>query len=544
MLRMTIQTAGKAKRLELSGQLKGAWVLELERCWLELESTSEGLVVDLSEVDYLDSAGRYLLALMQERGARLDAGNPVVAQCLAQLARSGARRKDVGPILRALLVYAVILIPTLPAMAQDTVKLNLALTAQMAKERNLQVQAAKQGAATAKLEVDQVKSLRYGKVAVDASYLRLDSPVDIVSDPVHVPLFGGLTLAVPPVVVAPADLLHVRFEAGIPLFTGGRISNAVAAARAGQAATESLSEDTEASVILESSQLYLGALLARDVVRLHEQALESYGRHLENARTAFKMGVAANYDVVRAEAAVAEQERRLTESRNRSELVEAALRTSLSLQAEAPLELWGALFEPPSPQSLAEMQALAAKSNALLQALRKRVEALDRATRMEKGEYLPQIVAIAGKETVTAKLAQTDPNWFAGVQVTWTLFDGGARRARIKARQSEAEKARIEERHAAEQIELAVRSALLEYESQGSALVSARKSADLARESLSLATKRFAVGAGTSLEVLDANVALTAAETGALGALYQMDAAYLRMHRYIGDIAETAAKIQ
>jgi outer membrane protein TolC len=414
----------------------------------------------------------------------------------------------------------------------------------MARERNVRVMAAKQDGATAGFAVDQAKALRYGRAAVEASYLRLDGPVDIVSDPVHVPLFGGLTLAVPPVVVAPANLLHVRFEAGIPIFTGGRITNAIAAARAGQAATESMSEDTEFSVILESSQLYLGALLSRDVVELHGQALESYRRHLENARTSFKMGVVANYDVVRAEAAVAEQEKRLTESRNRCDLIEAALRASLNLQAETPLELQGALFEPPSPQSLQEMQALAAKGNALLQALRKKVEALDRRTRMEKGEYLPQIVAVAGKETVTAKLAQTDPNWFAGVRATWTLFDGGARRAGIKARQSEAEKARIEERHAAEQIELAIRSALLEYESQRSALVSARKTADLAGESLRLATKRFAVGAGTSLEVLDANVALTAAEIGARSALYQMDTAYLRMHRYIGDIAEIASRIQ
>jgi outer membrane protein TolC len=247
---------------------------------------------------------------------------------------------------------------------------------------------------------------------------------------------------------------------------------------------------------------------------------------------------------VRAEAALAEQEKRLTEARNRSELVEAALRTSLDLPADARLELQGALFEPPAPPPLAEMQALANQGNAALQALKKKVEALDRAARMERGDYLPQVLVIAGKETVTAKLAQTDPNWFAGVQARWVLFDGGARRARVKARLSEAETARIEQRRAADQVGLAVRSALLEYESQKSARASARKAAGLARESLSLATKRFAVGAGTSLEVLDANVTLIAAETGVRNAQFQMDAAYLRMRRYIGDIADAASKIQ
>jgi outer membrane protein len=153
------------------------------------------------------------------------------------------------------------------------------------------------------------------------------------------------------------------------------------------------------------------------------------------------------------------------------------------------------------------------------------------------------VAAIAGKEIVTAKLAQTDPNWFVGVQAKWTLFDGGARRAGINARQSEAEKARVEQRHVAEQIALALRSAVLDYESQKSARVSARKAADLARESLNLATRRFAVGAGTSLEVLEANIALTAAETGDRSAQFQMDVAYLRMRRFIGDIADATSKI-
>ena len=430
------------------------------------------------------------------------------------------------------------------SVAQDVVRLDLAQTAALARERSLLIRAARQDVATQKFIVDEAKALRYGKVQVDAGYLRLDAPISISSDPVHVPILGGLTLSVPPVVIAPADYAHVRLEAGLPLYTGGKITNAIAAARAGQEAAEEFSEDAEASAILDASQLYLGALLARDVVLLHQQSLESYRRHLAEARTAYKTGIAANYDLVRAEAALAEQEKRLIEARNRSALVEAALRTSLDLPADTKLELQGALFEPPSPQTLAEMQSLANQENRALQAVRKKVEALERATRMEKGDYLPQVLAVAGKETVQSKLAQTDPNWFAGVQATWTLFDGGGRRARIKARQSDTDKARIEERHTQDRIELAIRSALLEFESQKSARSSAQKAAELARESLSLATKRFAVGAGTSLEVLDANVALVAAETGVRSAQFQMDAAYLRMRRFVGDITEVAAKIQ
>ncbi len=414
----------------------------------------------------------------------------------------------------------------------------------LVRNRNLQVKAGQEGINVAKDKVAQAQALRMGRIGVDASYLRLDDQIAITSAPVHVPILGGLTLAVPPVVIAPPDLLHVRMEAGLPLYTGGKISNAIAQARAGEKAAQALSDDTEAAVIFQAERLYLGVLLGRDVVRLNERALESYKQHLGNARTSHRLGVVASYDVIRAEAAVAEQEKRLTEARNRLDVAEVALRTTLDLSEAAHVDIGGALFEPPGAPPLADAQAAALKGHRGLEALRQKVEALERAERMEKADYLPQIVAVAGKETVTSKLAQTDPNWFAGVRATWNLFEGGARRARIAEKASEAAQARIELRHAEEQVRLAIRSALLDYGSQRSALESAHKAAELAGESLRLATKRFSVGTGTSLEVLDANLALTAAETGVQNSLFQMIVAYLEVHRHAGDISDVALRIQ
>lgn len=194
----------------------------------------------------------------------------------------------------------------------------------------------------------------------------------------------------PPTVVAPADLFHLRLEAGLPLFTGGKISNAIAAAGEGQKAAEASSENTNEEVALQAGQLYLGAILARDVACLNEQALESYRRHLEDARTAHRLGIVANYDVVRAEAALADQEKRLTEARNRSELVEAALRTTLNLAASTPLVLQGSLFETSGPQPLSELIEAAMKNNPGLEALARKINALEHAEKMEKGDYLPR----------------------------------------------------------------------------------------------------------------------------------------------------------
>jgi len=543
MLRIWTEEQTGSWTIKLEGRLKGPWVLELEQCLNKL-TQKDTLILDLTGLEFVDTAGRYLLKLLKERGARFLASGPLMTELVADLDRPLIPGSNIG-LMGVLMICAFLFALLRPALAQERTEfLNFARTAELARSRSLQVKVGRQGAMTAKYAVAQAKALRYGKMAVDASYLRLDGPIEINSGPVHVPLFGGAAIAVPPVRLAPNDLAHVRLEAGLPLFTGGRISNAIAAARAGQTAAEALNDDMEAAAVLESGQLYLGALLAADLVKLNEQALASYKRHLEEARTAYRLGAVAYYDVIRVETALADQEKRLIEARNHAELIEAALKTLLDLPESTAIVIQDCIFEAPEPQPFEQLKEAALAGNAALAALKKKLEALERATRMEQAEYFPQVIAVAGKETLTTKLPQTEPNWFVGMRASWALWDGGARKARAAARASEAAGVRLELRHAEEQLLLALRSALLEYHSQKSALNSARKTATLARTSLDLAGKRFAAGAGTSLEVIDANVALTAAETGEGNCLYQMNTAYLRLHRYLGDLSRVAAQIR
>jgi outer membrane protein TolC len=186
----------------------------------------------------------------------------------------------------------------------------------------------------------------------------------------------------------------------------------------------------------------------------------------------------------------------------------------------------------------------AVQSSHILKALKEKISAGHSALHAQEADYFPQVTAIAGRELVTNKLAQTDPTWFAGARLSLNLFDGGERRARVSEARSQLHSSEFEYHHAEEQIQLAVRSAYLDLQSKRQELASARKMVQLATESLRLATKRFEVGTGTSLEVLDANVSLTGAQIGVQQALYGMDLSYLSIHRYQGDIIEVSARIQ
>jgi outer membrane protein TolC len=432
--------------------------------------------------------------------------------------------------------------------AQEPVVLDIASVANLSASRSWDSKQAHQDVATADAVARKTASLRWGRVDFQSQYLRLDRPVETKSPlpPMLVSMLGlskyGLTSFTTD--LGPQDNLHVNFAAGIPLFTGGKITNAVREANAGKRAAAAFASDVDSDVVLGAERNYLSVLLARDVVELNQQALRTYSEHLDHARSAYRQGVAANYDVIRADAAVKDQERRLIEAQNQYNLAAAALRTSLAMEDSTPVEITGHLFEITDQVDLNQAMAAAVKLNSLLKALDEKVVADKNAIRVQEGDYFPQITGIAGRELVTNKLLQTDPTWFAGARVSLNLFDGGERRARVSEEKSRLQSAKFERHHAEDQIQLAVRSSYLSLQSQRSALISATKAAELARESLRLAAKRFEVGTGTSLEVLDATLSLTSSQTSIQQTLYGIDLAFLSMHRYQGDISEIATRIQ
>jgi anti-anti-sigma regulatory factor len=80
MLRITADQESGSTSLKLEGKLSGQWVDELRRTWSEFRRMSRhrSVVVDLSEVSFIDAEGRELLGLMFRQGAELRSG-PLVS---------------------------------------------------------------------------------------------------------------------------------------------------------------------------------------------------------------------------------------------------------------------------------------------------------------------------------------------------------------------------------------------------------------------------------------------------------------------------------
>jgi len=86
MLRITSQENAGTVCLKLEGMLKGAWVPEMERSWRTAYSDrNKALIVDLTDVEFVDSAGKYLLALIHAHGASFVAVTPLMTELVAEI---------------------------------------------------------------------------------------------------------------------------------------------------------------------------------------------------------------------------------------------------------------------------------------------------------------------------------------------------------------------------------------------------------------------------------------------------------------------------
>ncbi len=88
MLRIAVAEGPGQVTLKLEGSLAGPWVAELEHAWRAARPGLNGrsLCVDLTAVDYVDEAGKYLLALLRRDGAQVTAAGTAMTELVRTIA--------------------------------------------------------------------------------------------------------------------------------------------------------------------------------------------------------------------------------------------------------------------------------------------------------------------------------------------------------------------------------------------------------------------------------------------------------------------------
>jgi outer membrane protein TolC len=116
----------------------------------------------------------------------------------------------------------------------------------------------------------------------------------------------------------------------------------------------------------------------------------------------------------------------------------------------------------------------------------------------------------------------------------WTIFDGLAREGRIKEANANLAAFEASEESIKNGIVMEVKDACLNMESSVKMIKSARKAVDLASENYRISRERYRTGAGSNLEMIDAQTAYAEASTNLYQVQFDYQIAKAKVNQVVG----------
>lgn len=319
----------------------------------------------------------------------------------------------------------------------------------------------------------------------------------------------------------------------------GLVRTAVRAANVTLTVSELELARTRNDTILQVVQAYQGVARADEFVRVAEEALRNAQERLRLVRAQVDAGVAAQFDLLRAETAVAQADQAVLNARNQRELAAAALNNLLGRDLDAPVQVVKPARLP--EETLPPLETLtqqAYENRPELIAARRGVDLAQIGIETARRSLLPNIV-LTGQADFNLNTSAFNPRreTYTGVAVlSVPIWDGGIARAREAQARDDLQIAQLRLQQAREGVALEVRQAYLNLQDAQKRLAVAQKGLEQATEALRLARVRFEAGVSPQLEISDAELAFTQAQTNLVNAQFDYLDAYAALLRAVGAI--------
>lgn len=333
---------------------------------------------------------------------------------------------------------------------------------------------------------------------------------------------------------------NVDLQVSQTIYAGGGIQ---AANRQVDALVESARAEFESTILLAFLRVresWYSTLLAKEQIAVREASIKLLEQQLQVIRDRYEAGSVSRFELLRGEVALANGRPALIRARNGYELSIVTLLQAIGLSSADPeaLELVGELEYNPIDVEMRASLETARRQRPEFRAVDARIRAAESGVDVADSERLPTLGLVAGysvqKDPASTAWDDTLDGWQVGLRGAWNLWDGNSKRGNRMAADARLRQAQIGRDDLELQIATEVRQAFLSVKEAQELVDASQKVVEQAREALSLAQDRYAVGAAIQLEVLEAEVALTDARTNEVSALADYNLATARLRAAMG----------
>jgi outer membrane protein TolC len=292
------------------------------------------------------------------------------------------------------------------------------------------------------------------------------------------------------------------------------------------------------TVANDVASAYYQLLRARSLYRIATESVRRGEDDLDVARKLAKRGVIEREKVLRAEAALAQDQQALDTAEEAEAVAVAALNLAIGLNVSAATGVVDTDEIPAFKQSLTECLQAALAARREFRVARESVQVAQEGRRVARADFAPRIVA----DGSFLDFQQSNPRGhfdlpFAFIKLEWGIFEGGKRVAEMRIADSSIREAMAQAESIADTIAFQVNQAYRQLVAARKAIDRARPAVEQTRETYRLVVARSRQGDATPAELTDAEAALTRAEQDYANAVYNYLTAIERLQYAMGTTA-------
>ena len=526
------------------------------------DTTASVRPVDLAQADAIQSRAK---AEQQEiKAEKAQQKKAAKAEAKAKKAAAAVRPVDITPELREELaqkiaddaaksaekaadkraknqeVDPVIVVGRVPT--NGTVDLNLPKTVQMALDYNRDIKNSQYALKKAEYTINQAQAGK--KPTVDYTFgAQRSRATDVATYAGSSAGSSGASRALLDIMrQQSANSISNAFSNGIsvniPLYTGGLVEGQIDVAKLGKTNAQEEILRVEQATKYSAIQGYYGLLAYQELQGVYHEAVDNLQGHLDNVQAQYNVGTKAKVDVLSSDVSLANAKTTAITADNNVAVAESNLNNILGLPLETKL-------------NLADHQLPFDTYNISLQeatdyAMKYRPEVLQAAIAVQEAERnidianagnRPTVAITGGNDWADNTFPGIDANkrsWKVAAGVTYSLYDGGATKAKVNQAKQDILVARETEQKTREAVQLEVKQAYLNIRSAAQKVEETQTVVDQARENYRIQNIRYQAGVGINLDVLDAQLSLNEAQVNHIQALYDYNVGIAKLEQVMG----------
>ncbi len=416
------------------------------------------------------------------------------------------------------------LLAALPATAQpapekETISIEEAV--RLSFERYPDIARARLAADALKGKIREVRAQALPDVNISANGSRTRDPSFLNSSGVD--KFPKEFLAA--VMPVPTNLFTYNISVAQPLFTAGKVGTALRIASIESEGAQSDVDRSQQDLAIEVVRACYGLLWAEQSRSLVVETQEQRKLHAEMARTRFTNGVATEVDVLRSEVAVSNGVPELVRAENAIRQARALVNFYLGRPLEFPTKISNGFQTASWDQwDLETVSQQATRSRPEIQRLRIAERSADAQLELARAESKMRVDFNASYGIASRKPGNLFDamyaRWTTGVSFQLPVFDGFRRSGMVYQAVANQRASRLAREKMEQQIRLGLQQGLDEIRAANETVAAAQANIRQAERVLSMTQDNYKYGAATTLDIVDAQTALSQSRINLLRGMY------------------------